>query len=117
MASLLLVPLTAVAGGGGTDISAPVASGSSSAYEHDADSPLRQPDCTIPASGQYFCCHLASPYFQATGPVRSPDVDQPALAAHPAAPAQEIVAQPLAASTHIPITAPPRHILFGNFRS
>jgi len=116
MAALLVVPLSAVAAG--AEAPAPVASGSSSAYGHDADSPLREPDCTIPASGQYSCCHLASSYFQATGPVRSLGVDQPALAAHPAAPpAHAVAAQPPAVSTHIPITAPPRFILFGNFRS
>jgi len=117
MAALLLVPLSAVAAD--TDAHAPVASGSSSAYEHDADSHLHQPDCTTPATGQHFHCHLASPHPQATGPVRPLDGDQPALlAAHPAAPpAQGVVAQTPTTSTHIPITAPPRFILFGNFRS
>jgi len=116
MTALLFVPLYAVAAG--MDTHAPVASGSSGAYGHDTDSHLPQPDCTIPASGKYFCCHLASPHPQATGPVRSPDVDQPALAAHPAAPLTQVVtALTPAASTHIPITAPPRFILFGNFRS
>ncbi|MDP1717625.1 MAG: hypothetical protein Q8L40_06080 [Burkholderiales bacterium] len=114
MAVLLLAPLSAFSAS--TDTHAPVASGSGSA--HDADSHPHQPDCTVPASGQYFCCHLVSPGFQASGPVRSPDVDQPALAAHPAAPlAQKVAAQTPTASTHIPFTAPPRFILFGNFRS
>jgi len=116
MAALLLVPLSAVAAG--TDAHAPVASGSSSAYEHDAVSPLRQPDCAIPASEQYFCCHLASPCPQATGTVRSLDVDQPVLAVTTADFAvRKAGTRSATHSAPASITGPPRFILFGNFRS
>lgn len=116
MAALLLVPLSAVAAG--THDHSPVASGSSGANEHYAGSPLRPPHCTIPASGQDFCCHLASPFPQATGPVRSLDDDQPVLAVNLAAFAvQKVGIRSMTHSATASITGPPRFILFGNFRS
>lgn len=114
--ALLLLPLPSVAQGIGIDASG--GQNNSAGNIQDSTSPAREFDCTTLATGQHFHCHLASPHPQATGPVRPLDGDQPALAAHPAAlPAQEVAAQIPAASTHIPITASARFILFGNFRS
>lgn len=117
MAALLLAPLSAVAAG--TDAHVPVASGSSSAYAHDADSHPREFDCTIPANGEYFlCCHFASPCPQAAGPLRSLDDDQPVLAVNLAAFAvQKVGIRSTSHSASASITVPPRFILFGNFRS
>ncbi len=118
MAALLLIPLSAFADG--TDNHSPAAPESSSAHEHDTGSPLRQSDCMTPESGQdLFCCHFASPCPQATGPLRSLNNDQPALAADPAAAftVQKIGIQPAAHTATASITGPPRFILFGNFRS
>ncbi len=116
MAALLLVPLYAVAAG--THDHSPVAPESSSAHQHDAGSPLHQPDCTTAENGQDFCCHFASPSPQATNQVRSLDDDQPVLAVNLAALAVHKVGS--RCSTHLAtacITGPPRFILFGNFRS
>ena len=116
LAALLLVPLSAVASG--THDHSPVASESGSAHEHDAGSPLHQPGCTAPETGQDLCCHFASPPPQATNQVRSLDDDQPVLAVNLAALAAQKFG--IRSTTHLAtasITGPPRFILFGNFRS
>lgn len=116
MTALLLVPLYAVAAG--THDHSPVTSESSSAHEHDAGSPLHQPGCTAPESGQDFCCHSASPSPQATNQVRSLDDDQPVLAVNLGVLAvQKVGTRSTVRSATASITGPPRFILFGNFRS
>ncbi len=113
--ALLLVPVAASAHGMGDRL--PVA-GVTINSAADTIGAAFETDCMPPASGYGLHCHLVSVPSMAAGPNQSLDDDE-TVAAVPAP--QPPVAQNFAAHSalawHVPIAAPPRFILFGNFRS
>ncbi len=116
-ASLLFAPLTASASGSVTHMQAPAEHGVSSDHRVTVladtlvqhESPAEQP----------LHCHLKSPHPQEAGPNLSiVDGDLPLLMSKEiSAPAQATEMHLPAVWAHISILAPPRFILFGNFRS
>lgn len=116
-ATLLLVPLTAFAGG--LEHHAPKPAGHAAA-SHQADAAMDS------ASGHHNApaktplhCHEKSPAPQATGPALEPFYpDQPPPAIESVPPLSGPDASPLNRfMVRIPIPGPPRFILFSNFRS
>lgn len=116
-ATLLLVPLTAFAGG--LEHHAPKPAGQAAA-SHQADAAMDS------ASGHHSApakaplhCHEKSPTPQANGPIPEPiSPDQPLPVIDSTPPLFRTAVAPLNRSAaRIPIAGPPRFILFSNFRS
>ena len=113
--ALLVVPVAASAHGMADRL--PVA-GDSIDSGRDAIGAVFETDCMPPISGYGLHCRLVSVPSMAAGPNQSLDDDE-TFAAAPAAqhPVTQDFATHSALAWHIPITALPRFILFGNFRS
>jgi len=75
-------------------------------------------DCLSRTTGHRLHCHLASVPPMEAGPTQSLD-DDPLVTVAPEMPtlATQNLGKHTASAFHIPIAAPPRFILFGNFRS
>lgn len=113
--AVLVVPLGASANGMGNH--APLATDGAGAT-HGGSAAVFESDCLPPLNNHSVHCHLQSVPAMAAGPSQSLKDDQSVTVAPTPQflPVQEFAAQ-FAPAAPIPIGAPPRYILFGNFRS
>lgn len=112
--AMLLVPVTASAHITGDCL---VPAGGCAEAGQDATAVVEF-GCFTPATGHHIHVHLAFVPPMEAGPTQSPDED-PLVTAAPAmiTPAPRNLGTHSAPESRIPIAAPPRFILFGNFRS
>ena len=112
--AMLLVPAGASAHGAGNRL---VVAGVCNEAWQDAIS-AAEFDCMTPATGHRLHCHLASVPPIAAGPNQSLDDDQFVTAALTAPTlSAQILGTHFTPALRIPVAAPQRFILFGNFRS
>ncbi len=115
--ALLFAPLTAAATGSAAHASGHAEHGAGGG--HCADHCLGMWERLGSPAQTPVHCHLQSPQPQSSGLNRAPvtgDLPLPVLHAT-SAPARETAARLPVTAAHAPIPAPPRFILFGNFRS